>query len=137
MNTRPKATGCIVTYNNADKIEKVVASILEQTRDLDFRLIISDNMSADGTADIIRQKFPQVTVVENHENGGFGKGHNAVMDMLDSQYHFIINPDIFLTNDAVGEFIDYLRAMTMLSWRCPSLFMRTARSSSLPSSPPA
>ena len=30
MNTRPKATGCIVTYNNADKIEKVVASILEQ-----------------------------------------------------------------------------------------------------------
>ena len=76
MNTRPKATGCIVTYNNADKIEKVVASILEQTRDLDFRLIISDNMSADGTADIIRQKFPQVTVVENHENGGFGKGHN-------------------------------------------------------------
>ena len=84
MNTRPKATGCIVTYNNADKIEKVVASILEQTRDLDFRLIISDNMSADGTADIIRQKFPQVTVVENHENGGFGKGHNAVMDMLDS-----------------------------------------------------
>lgn len=64
MNTRPKATGCIVTYNNADKIEKVVASILEQTRDLDFRLIISDNMSADGTADIIRQKFPQVTVVE-------------------------------------------------------------------------
>ena len=57
MNTRPKATGCIVTYNNADKIEKVVASILEQTRDLDFRLIISDNMSADGTADIIRQKI--------------------------------------------------------------------------------
>lgn len=121
MNTRPKATGCIVTYNNADKIEKVVASILEQTRDLDFRLIISDNMSADGTADIIRQKFPQVTVAENHENGGFGKGHNAVMDMLDSKYHFIINPDIFLTNDAVGEFIDYFESHNDVVMAVPKL----------------
>lgn len=106
-NTPIKVTGCIVTYNNEDKIEAVINSILTHTENIDFTLFVSDNMSADDTVRIIRNKFPQVTVVENGSNKGFGHGHNAVIDKLDSKYHFIINPDIILDNSAVEQFIDY------------------------------
>ena len=132
MNTRPKATGCIVTYNNADKIEKVVASILEQTRDLDFRLIISDNMSADGTADIIRQKFPQVTVVENHENGGFGKGHNSIMDRLTSDVHFILNPDVIIHDDILPQMAQWLLDHPGVVMATPQLYFPDGRIQNLP-----
>ena len=43
------------------------------------------------------------------------------MDMLDSKYHFIINPDIFLTNDAVGEFIDYFESHDDVVMAVPKL----------------
>lgn len=132
----PKATGCIVTYNNADKIEQAVASILEHTAGTDFRLIISDNMSTDGTPQIIREKFPQVTVVENKENGGFGKGHNAVMDMLDSDYHFIINPDIILTDNAVEQFIEYFEAHRDVVMAVPKLLYEDGREQFTPKRTP-
>lgn len=108
--SRPTATGCIVTYNNADKICGAIESILRYTADISFKLYVSDNMSSDGTADIVREKFPRVTVIENNSNKGFGHGHNAVLPLLDSDYHFIINPDIILESNAPAQFIDYFEA---------------------------
>ncbi len=116
-----KATGCIVTYNNADNIEKVVESILCHTEGIDFKLYICDNMSTDNTADIVENKFPQVTVIRNKDNKGFGHGHNVVIDRLDSEYHFIINPDIYLTDDAVSEFIEYFDQHSEVVMAVPKL----------------
>ena len=91
-----KMSGCIVTYNNASIISECVESVLKWTKDLNFTLYISDNNSTDGTVELIRKKFPEVIVLENKKNIGFGEGHNRVIKKLNSRYHFVINPDIFV-----------------------------------------
>lgn len=103
-----KVSGCIVTYNNGKIIEKCIRSILEHTKGVDFTLYISDNNSTDHTVQLIKEKFPQVIVVENKVNGGFGHGHNAVIPYLDSAYHFVINPDIFIDRDVISELTKYM-----------------------------
>lgn len=103
-----KVTGCIVTYNNQDTIRKCIASILKETVGVEFTLYISDNGSMDRTLDIIRSDFPKVHIIENHKNGGFGYGHNQVLDMLDSDYHVVINPDVYLKSDAITVLCTYL-----------------------------
>ena len=109
MRSNPiKISGCIVTYNNASIISECIASILKWTEELDFKLYISDNGSTDGTVDLIRKNFPQVIVIENRANIGFGEGHNRVIDKLDSKYHFVINPDIFVTEDVFKPMTEYL-----------------------------
>ena len=40
--------------------------------------------------------FPQITVLALDKNEGFGVGHNAVLPLLDSEYHAVVNPDILL-----------------------------------------
>ncbi|MCC8043399.1 MAG: glycosyltransferase family 2 protein [Oscillospiraceae bacterium] len=117
----PKITGCIVTYNNSDKIERVIESILRQTEGINFSLIISDNHSEDNTANIVKSRFPQVTVIENPTNGGFGKANNAAIPLLDSDYHFIINPDIFLSYDAVSAFVEYFESHSDVVMAVPKL----------------
>lgn len=104
----PSVTACIVTYNSADKIAAAVTSILEVTRDMDFELFVSDNMSSDGTPDIIKRDFPRVRLIENGSNKGFGHANNAVLPLISSDYHFIINPDIILESNAVGAMTDYM-----------------------------
>lgn len=103
-----KMSGCIVTYNNAPIISECIKSILRWTRDFDFTLYISDNNSTDGTVELIRKKFPEVIILENRKNIGFGEGHNRAIKKLDSKYHFVINPDIFVTQDVFGPMTDYL-----------------------------
>jgi len=102
-------TGCIVTYNNLQTIEETVTSVLAQTTGIAFQLYIVDNQSTDGTAQLIRERFPQVQLLERAQNEGFGAGHNVLLPLLDSDYHVIINPDVLLQENAIGKMAAFLR----------------------------
>jgi len=104
-----RVTGCIVTYNNIHTIEDTVSSVLAQTTGLAFQLYIVDNHSADGTAQFVRERFPEIILLEREENAGFGAGHNVLLPLLKSDYHVIINPDVLLRENAVGEITAFLQ----------------------------
>ncbi len=99
---------CIVTYNNANNIERVLNSIYAHSGNYELKVYICDNLSTDGTVNIVRDKFPQANLICNKNNKGFGHGHNTVMGLLDSDYHFIVNPDILLTDDILGKMAGFL-----------------------------
>ena len=107
MNT--KVSGCIVTYNEEEMIEDCISSILQYTKNLDFTLYVSDNDSKDRTVEIIKEKFPQVIILENKRNGGFGDGHNKILEQLDSEFHVVINPDIILKENTIEVLVNYLK----------------------------
>lgn len=102
-----KVTGCIVTHNNMRTIKKTLDSLLEFTA-ADFELYIVDNSSTDGTPEFIEQNYPELELIRNTGNAGFGAGHNLIRDRLDSEYHVVINPDIILHDDAISALADYL-----------------------------
>lgn len=100
-------SGCIVTYNSKDKIERTIKSVLDSTKGVSFKLFVVDNASTDGTAKFIKEKFPEVTVIDAEKNAGFGAGHNKVIPYLNSKYHVVINPDIILKDDTITELAKY------------------------------
>lgn len=106
--TRVSAT--IVTYNNADKILSAVGTLLEHTRGVELTVYLSDNNSTDSTVRLVRQHYPQVVILQNGGNEGFGWGHNQVLDLLHSDYHAIVNPDIILDGDCISELCRYMNA---------------------------
>ena len=108
--TKPFVTGCIVTHNNMRTIKDALDTILEYTKDIDFRLYVVDNLSTDETPKFIRENYPQVCLVEPNTNRGFGAGHNVVLPMIESKYHFVINPDIILKDNAIKKMVDYMEA---------------------------
>lgn len=108
VSSQTKVSAAIVTYNNEDKIEKTVDSILSATKNCELSFYISDNNSGDRTVALLEQKFPSLAILRNAENRGFGWAHNQVLPYLDSKYHAIINPDILLEEDALSELSSYL-----------------------------
>lgn len=106
----PKVTGCIVTYNNMKTIKAAIDSVLEFTSPDWFRLYVVDNDSSDGTPEFIRENYPQVCLVETNTNSGFGKGHNMVLPMIESEYHFVINPDIVIRDNAIEKIVGFMDA---------------------------
>lgn len=100
-------SGCIVTYNNIGTISDTLESLFNNTKNNNFKLFVVDNGSTDGTVEFIKTKYPQVELVETGKNLGFGKGHNEILNRLESKYHFIINPDVSIKDDAIGKMTDY------------------------------
>ena len=105
---KKKITGGIVTYNNGETIEKCVRSILEYTKDCDFQLYVYDNGSKDHTLQILKKNFPKLIIIEGDQNIGFGQGHNQIIKRVHSDYHMIINPDIYLKTNVIKCMKDYM-----------------------------
>ena len=108
MSEKIPVSGCIVAYHNRGEILDCLAALKEQTKGVSLSLFVSDNGSDDGTPAAVRAAFPDVTVIENGANLGFGAGHNRVLPLLSSRYHVMINPDITLEEDAITEMVRYM-----------------------------
>lgn len=103
-----KITGGIVTYNNEKTIKECVQSILDHTKGCQFQLYIYDNCSTDDTVRILKNNFPEVILIKGKKNIGFGQGHNQIIKRIKSDYHTIINPDIFLNYDVISYISKYM-----------------------------
>lgn len=54
------------------------------------------------------KKADNIEYIKTDNNIGFGKGHNLVLNQIDSTYHVILNPDIIFKNDAIGTMIEFM-----------------------------
>jgi GT2 family glycosyltransferase len=84
----------IVTFNNCSDILPLLEDIHAQAPPPLNRIIVVDNASVDGTACLIKRHFPDVCLIPNHENVGFGKAVNQGFGLCNTSYFFLLNPDI-------------------------------------------
>lgn len=96
----------IVNYNTKELTKNCLASIFEKTKNIDFEVIVSDNGSTDGSIEMIKSDFPQVVLIENNVNLGFGKANNIAAKIAKGKYLLFLNSDTILLNNAVKEFFD-------------------------------
>jgi len=114
-----RLSGSIVVYNKPDDACKTVESI-KQFTDENFSLYVIDNASADKINDILKGKF-DANYIDLDENIGFGKGHNKVLDKIDSKYHFIINPDIMINRDTIKNMCRFMDENPDVAIACPKV----------------
>lgn len=97
----------IVNYNTKNLTENCLKSVFEQTKGISFEVIVSDNGSTDGSIEMIKSKFPQVALIENNANLGFGAANNRALKIAKGKYIFYLNSDTVLLNNAAKIFFDY------------------------------
>lgn len=97
----------IVNFNTKDLISNCIKSIINHTKDVEYEIIVSDNASTDGSINLIRSLFPQVIVIENNKNLGFGVANNQGLRIAKGKYILYLNSDTILLNNAVKIFFDY------------------------------
>ncbi len=97
----------IVSYNTENLTRNCLKSIFEQTKDIDFEVIVVDNASHDGSVQMIKTEFPEVKVIENDKNPGFGGANNLGLKIAQGKYVFYLNSDTIVLNNAVKMFFDY------------------------------
>lgn len=97
----------ILCWNDLKVISDCLRSIFEQTKDLEFEVIVSDNGSTDGSIAAVRKHFPRVRVLENGLNLGFAKGNNAGIAVSTGEYVLILNPDTIIHDRALEELVAF------------------------------
>jgi GT2 family glycosyltransferase len=82
----------IVSYNTADFLRSCLAS-LQLSRDVTKEVFVVDNCSTDNSAQIVAENFPDVRLIVNQQNIGFGAANNQALSHCSGRYIIFLNPD--------------------------------------------
>ena len=98
----------IVTWNSAKHLQPCLDSVLAQTYP-NIELLVIDNASDDGSPELLKSKYPQVRLVKNQHNVGFGAAHNQGLHLARGEYYLPLNPDVTMTPIFVEELVQAIR----------------------------
>jgi N-acetylglucosaminyl-diphospho-decaprenol L-rhamnosyltransferase len=111
MGTTPDVSVIIVSYNTRELLRECIESILcEQGDGLGVEVIVVDNASADGSAAMVAERFPQVRLIANPDNRGFGAACNQGLEVARGRYALILNADIRAQPGALQRLVEFMDA---------------------------
>jgi GT2 family glycosyltransferase len=108
MDNTLDLTVIIPSYNTRQLLGDCIASIYEHTRGVAFEVICIDDNSADASAEMVAEAFPEVILVRNQVNQGYVRNTNLGMRMSRARLACHLNSDTRLIGNAFRALIDYM-----------------------------
>ena len=98
----------IVNYNVKYFLEQALLSVRRAAAGLAVEVIVVDNNSVDDSAAMVRQKFPEVKLIENHDNRGFAVANNQAISMSSGEYVLLLNPDTVVEESTFSKCLRFM-----------------------------
>lgn len=113
----------VVTHESAAVIDECLESI-RSVGSHKAQVVVVDNMSSDGTAEIVAARHPEVTLVRKRRRSGYATNCNVGVAVTRARHVLLLNPDTVVLGDAVDTLIRYLDAHPEVGVAAPRLVYR-------------
>lgn len=109
-SVRPDITTLLVNYNTAHLFDECFGNLARASEGLNTQTIVVDNQSRDNSAAILRDRFPEIELIESGSNMGFGRANNLALPMVRGRYLLLLNTDAFVQDDTLRSTLAYMEA---------------------------
>jgi GT2 family glycosyltransferase len=110
VNGRPSLDVVIVAYRCRDLLRTCLGSLLAGRPDREMTVFVVDNASGDGTPEMVRATFPELTLLVNDRNLGFSAANNLAIRLGSADYVLVLNPDTELVPGALERLCELMDA---------------------------
>lgn len=117
----PDLSIVIVNYKSVALIRDCIASVMHETQQLSYEIIVVDNHSQDDCAAILSQAYPQVKMLELGANVGFARANNAGIRMAKAEMILLLNPDTIILDRALDRCFTQFASLDGYSACCVQL----------------
>lgn len=100
----------ILNYNVRYFLELCVLSVQSALQNIDAEIIVVDNNSNDESCEMIKNRFPNVKLIQNNQNLGFPKGNNVGVAHAKGEYICILNPDTVVAEDTFDKVLAFAKS---------------------------
>ena len=102
----------IVNWNTRDQLRACLASIQRFPPTEPHEVIVVDNASSDGSAEMVQKEFPSVLLLQPGANTGYAKGNNLAFAKAGGEWLLTLNPDTEFEDGSIQTAINELRVKT-------------------------
>ncbi len=99
----------LVNYNGKEILPDCLNSIEKFIDIPNYEIIIVDNASSDSSVELLAVNYPQIHLVKQIENRGFGAGNNVGAKFSSGEFLFLLNPDTVLTSNILPHLIELMQ----------------------------
>jgi GT2 family glycosyltransferase len=107
--TRPDVSIIVVSYGTREMTLASLRSLVEQTRDVRYEVIVVDNASPDGSPRAIAEEFPQFRLLAQKDNLGFAAANNLAAKHARGEFLLLLNPDTVVLDGAIDRLVAFAR----------------------------
>ena len=100
----------LVCWNNKDYLAPCLNSLFGAGLHSSFDVLVVDNGSIDGSQAMLREKFPQVILIQNDDNLGLGKASNQGIEASNGKYVLLLNNDTIVNGSSIDAMVEFLEA---------------------------
>lgn len=105
-----KLSVIIVNYNVQHFLEQCLHSVRKASKNVSLEVFVVDNNSVDGSVEMVKEKFPEVLLIENKKNTGFSYANNQAIKVSKGEYVLLLNPDTVVEEDTFEKVIAFMDA---------------------------
>ena len=98
----------IVSYNTSSLLRQCLEKLYENRPNMEMEVFVVDNDSVDDSAAMVQREFPQVRLIANDVNMGFGAANNQAWALSSGKYILLLNPDAFVKPSAIDNSIAFM-----------------------------
>jgi GT2 family glycosyltransferase len=106
----PDISVVVVSFNTCDLLRDCLTSLYTALQGISNEVFVVDNVSRDGSADMVEREFPSVHLTRSDVNLGFAAGNNRAFPLATGRYVVLLNSDAFVKENALRRSIDYMDA---------------------------
>ncbi|MBN1383331.1 MAG: glycosyltransferase family 2 protein [Elusimicrobia bacterium] len=99
----------VVSYNSSKYLKNCLESVISLKDNIEKEIIVVDNASSDGSAELVRTFYPSVKLIENKKNHGFAKANNIGIMAAKNNFIMFLNPDIIVHGNTISKMTDFLK----------------------------
>ena len=105
-----KLSVVIVNYNVRAYLEQCLRTVFTALEGVEGEVFVVDNLSTDGSVEMVREKFPEVRLIANADNVGFSRANNQAIRIAQGEYVLLLNPDTVVGEDVFQRVITFMDA---------------------------
>lgn len=117
----PRLSVCLVNWNTRDLLARCLETLAEYPPNCSYEVLVVDNASADGSAALVAERFPDVRLFANNANLGYAAGNNQALSAARGELLLLLNPDIEILPEALAKLVDFMDAHPRAGASAPQL----------------
>ncbi len=111
----------IVNWNTKDLLDSCLDSIFSSTSTRYWEIIVVDNASTDGSAEMLEERHPSVRFIANDSNVGFARANNIGLKESSGRYVLFLNSDTLIRDNSIDRMLSYMSEHEDVSFLGPRL----------------
>lgn len=117
----------IVSFNTRQILIDCAESIYRHTQGITFEVLVVDNASADGSPQALKERFPEIVLIQNSINRGFSAANNQAISQSRGRYTVLLNSDTLLIENCFQKVIRHLDNHPEFSITTPQVLDKDGR----------